>query len=102
MHHGVHFLGGQVEVGLPVVGDEEAMTVAVPLHHALDFTQQRCLRTGIVAGTTCVLKIFDDRISAFLKRPGTLFKRIIRLNGWLGNLAQVAELVDALVSGTSG
>jgi hypothetical protein len=40
MHYRVHFLRRQVDVGLTIVGHEEAMAVAMPLDCALQFGQQ--------------------------------------------------------------
>ena len=34
-----HFIGGQIDIGLTVFTDQEAMTIAVTLHLAFDFFQ---------------------------------------------------------------
>jgi hypothetical protein len=77
VQHGAHLLRRQVDVGLAVVAADEAVAVAVALHDALDFAQQ-----GGAGAWGLVIRFFLMIYPLFLK-------------------AQVAELVDALVSGTS-
>ena len=79
VQHRAHFLLGEIQIGLAIVADHEAVSVAVPLHSAFDLAHE--VSADGVWGLVCCL--VDDMISGFLN-------------------AQVAELVDALVSGTSG
>ncbi len=67
-----HFVGGEIDVGFAVVADHETMAVAVALDRADDFVG----KTGRGRHRVAIQSL------AFLN-------------------AQVAELVDALVSGTS-
>ena len=73
VQHGAHFVGRQVDVALAVVANHVSMAIAMALDHSLYFIEQ--------PGAD-VSDIFDIESFSFLK-------------------AQVAELVDALVSGTS-
>ena len=40
MQHGPHFLRGQIDVPSPLIGNEEAMAVAVALDGAFEFLKQ--------------------------------------------------------------
>ncbi len=73
VQHGAHLVGRQVDVAFAVVANHVAVAVAMALDHSLYFIEQ--------PGAD-VSDIFDIESFSFLK-------------------AQVAELVDALVSGTS-
>ncbi|MBB3292369.1 hypothetical protein FHT38_001008 [Mitsuaria sp. BK041] len=59
MHHGVHFLRGEVNVGLAVVGHQESVPIPVTLNRAFDLPHQR------MALGACVLEVFDNRILVF-------------------------------------
>ena len=78
VQHRAHFLGRQVDRRLPVIAAHEAVPVLVAFDLAFDLAQQ--------GGARCVgvrmYDFFDDMMPSCS--------------------AQVAELVDALVSGTSG
>ena len=76
VEHGTHFVGGNVDIGLAIVTNDESMTVSMPLHRSFNFLE-RIARVG------AWVHFFAIQSKSFLK-------------------AQVAELVDALVSGTSG
>jgi hypothetical protein len=75
---GAHLLRGQIDRGLAVIAADEAVSVLMPFDLAFDFAQQG----GAGQSGAGLGYFFDDKI--------------------LGCCAQVAELVDALVSGTSG
>ena len=77
-----HFIGWQVNVGFTIVALHEAVTIAMSLNRAFDLIQQ-------AAG----MAIIFDTIALFPEIQNTLHL----CSMW----AQVAELVDALVSGTS-
>ena len=91
MHDGVHFLRGKIDVLAAFIGQQEAVAIAMTLNRPLDFAQQRA---AVLRGSYCVLEIFDARIS--------FFPEIDTACRLASRKAQVAELVDALVSGTSG
>ena len=66
VQHRTHLLLGEVDVGLSILADHEAVTVAVALHGALDLGHQ----FGADRGGAGVLVRFDDIVQDFLKCPG--------------------------------
>ena len=60
VHHRSHFLRGQVDGRLPVIGVDEAMAIAVALHRALDLTHQG----GGVRNSFCHGRHFDAIVAA--------------------------------------
>jgi hypothetical protein len=78
VHDRAHLFGSQVDIGLAVVADDEAVPVAMAFDDAFGFAEEASRRGGRGQGQF----FFDAKILGVLK-------------------AQVAELVDALVSGTS-
>jgi hypothetical protein len=82
VQHRAHLVRGQVDVRLAVIALHEAVTVAMSLNSAFEFVQQ-------AAG----IDIIFDMIS--------FFPEIQNVLAFAGMWAQMAELVDALVSGTS-
>jgi len=64
----VHFLRGEIDVGRAVVGDQEAVAVAMALQRALDFAEQA---RAFAPLRYCVLIVFDDRILVFPEMPRT-------------------------------
>jgi hypothetical protein len=82
VQHRAHLVGGQIDVGFTVIALHEAVPIAMSLHRAFNFIQRYAGRA----------KIFD-MIS--------FFPEIQNITASAGMWAQMAELVDALVSGTS-
>ena len=82
VQHRAHLVGGQIDVGFAVVALHEAVPVPMTQHRSFNFFQQ-------AAG---VAKIFD--MISFCSETQTFLPQA-------RTSAQVAELVDALVSGTS-
>ena len=72
VQNGTHFVGRQEDVTVAIIANEEAMSVTMALHAAFDFIEE----------SRGLANFFDIQSLVVLK-------------------AQVAELVDALVSGTS-
>jgi hypothetical protein len=94
VQHGAHFLLRDVDVGLAVVALDESVAVAVAENHPLGFAHL----SAVQRGGTCYCFVFDDMISFFADWDdrGNANVSITEMY-----LAQMAELVDALVSGTS-
>ena len=63
VQHGTHFIGGKEDVAFAVIADDEAMSVAVPLHTALDFV----VRVGAFGVRVHFLGI---QSKSFLRCPG--------------------------------